>query len=228
MAAGKPVVAADFSGYRDLVRHGQSGFLVPTLRPEDMGPLDALWPLLPEHISALQLAQRTPLDMNDWLGYLRLLLDSADLRWQMGEAGRRRVQELFDWQAVVKRMEEKWRELKARALAGPGGEAENNVFNLSLKEMFGHFMSGSLPLYRNFTPGPLAELFSQGRWGVFPNRDLGGSFDPGIVKTILDFVKSQGGASLMDLYQASGGEMPPFQMEHLCLWALKYGILSQR
>ncbi|MDR1396476.1 MAG: glycosyltransferase family 4 protein [Desulfarculales bacterium] len=234
MAAGKPVVAADFSGYRDLVRHGQSGFLVPTLRAEDMGPIDALWPLLPEHMSALQVAQRTPLDMDAWLGYLKLLLGDGNLRLQMGEAGQRRIRELFDWKVVVGRMEEQWKALKAEALraealrAGGGTEeTEENVFNLSFKEMFGHFMSGSLPLYRNFKAGPLAELFKKGQWGTFPNTDLGGAFNPGVVKTVLDFVESQGGASLMDLYQASGGEMPAFQMEHLCLWALKYGILSQ-
>ena len=30
MASGLPVVATDWNGYRDLVAHGDSGFLVPT------------------------------------------------------------------------------------------------------------------------------------------------------------------------------------------------------
>ena len=31
MAAGLPVIATDWDGYRDTVRHGRDGFLIPTL-----------------------------------------------------------------------------------------------------------------------------------------------------------------------------------------------------
>ena len=226
MAAAKPVVASDFSGYRDLVKHGVTGFLVPTLRAAEMGPIDSLWPLLPDHLSALQVSQRTPVDMDLMVRNISLLLQDAALRRRMGEAGRQRVLQQFDWKVVVAGMEQLWATLKKEAMSSTY-EPEPNVFNLSYREIFGHFMSDSLPIYRNFKPGPLAQLFNDGIWGVFPNVDLGGAFNPGIVKTILDFVREQGGASLMDLYQATGGEMPPYQMEHLCLWALKYGILSQ-
>ncbi len=228
MAAGKPVVASDFSGYRDLVAHGKTGFLIPTLHSEELGLIDALWPVLPEHLSALQMAQRTAIDMDIWRQQLSLLIDDAELRAQMGRAGRERVLASFDWKVVVARMEDLWQELKSKALATPPAPAqERNVFALSLKEHFGHFAGGNLPIYRRFQPGPLAALFKAGKWGTFPNQDLGGAFNPSALSTILDFIQDMGGASLMDLYQAASEEMPPYQMEHLCLWALKYGILSQ-
>jgi hypothetical protein len=72
----------------------------------------------------------------------------------------------------------------------------------------------------------LAEQFSAGKWGMFPSEDLGGAFNPSVVKTILDFVSQIERPTLMSLYHASSKDMPPYQMEHLCLWALKYGILS--
>lgn len=227
MAAGKPVIASDFSGYRDLVKHGETGFLIPTIRAEETGMLDALWPVLPEHILALQMAQRTAIDMEMWQRQCQTLIEDLNLRQQMGQAGLARVRQYFDWKVVVGRMESLWREMKAEAMAAPARQPEKNVLNLSLKECFGHFMSGSLPIYRRFKPGPMAELFKQGKWGNFPNVDLGGAFNPSLVGTIVDFIKDLGGASLMDLYQAASSELPAYQMEHLCIWALKYGIISQ-
>ena len=41
MAAGTAaVVASDFSGYRDLVLHGKTGLLIPSLAPSDYRILD--------------------------------------------------------------------------------------------------------------------------------------------------------------------------------------------
>src|SRR5262249_57736317 len=33
MAAGLPVIVSDWNGYRDTVRHGAEGFLIPTIAP---------------------------------------------------------------------------------------------------------------------------------------------------------------------------------------------------
>ena len=68
MAYGRPVVAGDVGGLRDLVRHEETGLLVP---PGDVGALRA----------ALQ----------------RLLAD-PDLRRRFGQAGRTRIAEHFTWQ----------------------------------------------------------------------------------------------------------------------------------
>jgi glycosyltransferase involved in cell wall biosynthesis len=68
MAYGRPVVAGDVGGLRDLVRHDETGLLVA---PGDVGALRA----------ALQ----------------RLLAD-PDLRRRFGEAGRARIAEHFTWQ----------------------------------------------------------------------------------------------------------------------------------
>jgi glycogen synthase len=68
MAYGRPVVAGDVGGLRDLVVHEETGLLVP---PGDVGALRA----------ALQ----------------RLLRDH-DLRRRFGEAGRARISEHFTWQ----------------------------------------------------------------------------------------------------------------------------------
>lgn len=72
MAAGKPVVATNWGGSREMVVDGETGYLVPV---DD----------------ASVMADR-----------LRLLAESPDLRRQMGEAGQRRAEELFTRERMVR------------------------------------------------------------------------------------------------------------------------------
>ncbi len=73
MAAGRPVCASRVGGLQGIVRDGETGFL---LEPKDSATL----------------AKR--------LGHL---LDEGALRQRMGEAGRRVVEEEYDWQRLVAR-----------------------------------------------------------------------------------------------------------------------------
>jgi glycosyltransferase involved in cell wall biosynthesis len=73
MAASRPVVASDLPEFTEIVVPGETGFLAP------VGDQAAF-------------ARQT-----------RLLLDDAELRRKMGDAGRRRVQELFPSSAMAQR-----------------------------------------------------------------------------------------------------------------------------
>ena len=71
MAHGRPVVAGDVGGLRDLVVHEETGLLVP-----------------PRDVDALRSA-------------LQRLFEDRDLRRRFGEAGRARIGEHFTWQRFV-------------------------------------------------------------------------------------------------------------------------------
>ena len=73
MAAGRPVVATTVGGLKDVVVDGETGFTVP---PGD----------------ASALANR-----------IRELLDSRALRLEMGEKGRKRAEEVYDWDKLYRR-----------------------------------------------------------------------------------------------------------------------------
>ncbi len=111
MACGLPVVASDFDGYRDLVVHGETGFLAPTTGPGATPVLDALAPLCFDNHAHLLLAQQCAVDVPALAGFLCRLAGDPGLREAMGLAGRRRVERRFSWAAVVARYVALWEAL---------------------------------------------------------------------------------------------------------------------
>ena len=87
MACEKPVVASAVGGIPEVVVEDETGFLVPVDQYEDA-------PFTPKHPE--QFAQELAERIN------QLMRDPA-LRQPMGEAGRRRAEELFSWTAIAKR-----------------------------------------------------------------------------------------------------------------------------
>lgn len=121
MAAGLPCVVSDWDGYRDTVRDGVDGILVPTLGPMPMAGAD----LAAAHalnidtydvyLSRAQLSVAVDVDAAAE-ALSRVCSDSA-LRKQMGAAGQARARETFDWKAIVGQYEELWRDLGERRAA---------------------------------------------------------------------------------------------------------------
>ncbi len=227
MAAGKPVVASDFSGYRDLVADGRTGYLIPTLGPASYEILDAVRPVLPDHIAALQTAQRTALDPAALLQRLEELAGSPGLRAQMGRAGRGRVDSRFDWAVVMERMVRSWRELKSEALRAGNQEKPPDVCGGGQARLFGHFVTRSICAEDRLEPGPLAQLFKAGVWADLQPVDLAGGLPRAGLERILGLIKAAGGGvALSRLQTGLDREMPPYLVEHLVLYGIKYGVLA--
>lgn len=123
MACGLPVVVTDWDGYRDTVRDGVDGFLIPTLTPAQ--PLGD--PLAQRHESGLDSydmycgnsSQFTAVDPDACTQAFERLFASPALRRSMGAAGRERVREVYDWRVIVQRYQSLWAELAERRRADP-------------------------------------------------------------------------------------------------------------
>jgi hypothetical protein len=123
MAAGLPVVAGDWDGYRDTVRHGIDGFLAPSLMPSpgsapDLAATYSARTLDYDHYIGLA-SQAVALDVEAMASALARLAESPSLRHEMGRAGRRRACSEFDWGKIVPRYQALWRELAARRRHAP-------------------------------------------------------------------------------------------------------------
>lgn len=109
-AAGLPVIASDFDGYRDLVRHETTGLLVPTTGLGDSASLDRIAPLLFDNHAHLLLAQRLAVDVPGLARALGRLAGDGQLRRAMGAAARENALS-FSWKAVVERHLALWERL---------------------------------------------------------------------------------------------------------------------
>ncbi len=155
MASGLAVVASDWDGYRDLVVDGTTGFLVPTAMIDGATAAATARLLTGEltydHFLA-EISQATAVDTPAMAVALTRLVGDQSLRRRMGEAGRRRAVDRFDWRHIITSYEQLWRdqdaERSARARAG----------------------SGSSPLR-----GPAAYPAPERTFAGYPTRRLGGA-----------------------------------------------------
>ena len=127
MAAGLPVVASNWNGYRDLVRHGVDGYLVPTRWATTASAVSARlgW----QQFSGIEsfpvvagaLAQLVQLDNDAAEKALFALLTNASLSHQMGQSAMARAKELFKEDVVMNQYEELFAELEQLRSAAPSG-----------------------------------------------------------------------------------------------------------
>jgi len=96
MACGCPVVASAVGGIKEVVVDGETGSLVP-LNQQKQAPFE---PVEPDLFSR-DLAQA-----------INKLVKHPDLREQMGKAGRKRVEEYFDWKAIAEQTASLYQSLK--------------------------------------------------------------------------------------------------------------------
>ena len=123
MAAGLPVVVSDWDGYRYTVCDGVEGFLVPTLAPahasqgEDLA-LEHDHGLLTYQDYVGAVAQHVAVDTEAAAAAIARLAEDPALRQRMGDAGRRTVQQRFDWPVVARLHQQLYQELAERRCTG--------------------------------------------------------------------------------------------------------------
>jgi D-inositol-3-phosphate glycosyltransferase len=142
MAASLPVIASDWDGYRDIVVHGKTGFLIPTLLPDYSSDFDLLHSS--GHMTSDDLLARTTIvDIPNLSQTIMHLILNPTLRRDLGRNGYKRVIDLYDWRQVIKRYEDAWSELiiEGNTLDRKSGQANLDSYRefYSYKEVFGHY-----------------------------------------------------------------------------------------
>ncbi|MEC8199812.1 MAG: glycosyltransferase family 4 protein [Pseudomonadota bacterium] len=115
MASGLPVLVTDWDGYRDTVRDGVDGFLVPTLAPPAGSGQELVRRYLAgEDVYGEYLAgtsQSVAVDVEATAAHLERLVETPALRRKMGTAAQARVRAIYDWKSIIPAYEDLWREL---------------------------------------------------------------------------------------------------------------------
>lgn len=152
MAAGLPAVVSDWDGYRDTVRNGEDGFLIPTLAPDAGAGLEpARRYLSGEDVYGEYLAgvsQSVAVDIDATTEAIGRLADDAVLRERMGASGRQRAREVFDWRAVIPAYDALWVELAERRSRGGVSDAAAAHAITGPTEMDPYRVFRGFPTYR--------------------------------------------------------------------------------
>lgn len=235
MAASLPCVVSDWSGLRESVIDGETGYIVPTRMPSeregDMVLHRAAFGVESFDDSIAALSQVVAVDIGVAARRIAALAASADLRRRLGRAGRARAERVYGWGTILARYQELWDELAAirlHAARGAGGRPPLTQFGLADPfAAFGHFATAQLTassVVRCADPAAAARIA-----GLRANPShamalplLLASSD---MARLVDAVALADGTTVADL-EAAFGHLHRGKVALSLLWLAKFGVVN--
>lgn len=236
-AASLPVLASDYDGYKDLVKHEETGFLIPSIGPAHSPGSNILAGVLYDNQYHLRLAQQTALDVPSFASYLVRLVNDPQLCQRLGQAGRATVENNYSWDKVIQRYLLCWEEL----WRSPISNAERERLR-GLRHPFSPDFAQSFANYPSRVLSPdLQVRWSKAGEAVYRKQDFPIIYagiehlvDHEMLRRLL-FQARKGctAGDLMNFYavsQQAGGAVPDILNEEnasfIVLWALKQDLLE--
>ena len=219
-AAGLPIVASHYDGYKDIVRHGVDGFLVETVGLQ-RDPLADWFDVMDPNVAQLFQSQAVALDLEALGDYVVRLVNDAGLRKAMGAAGRARADAEFRFSHIIAQYEAAWDELAAVAAMAPREDVGPSAWNLDPVTVFGHYPT------RQLSGDDIVQATGVAA-DIMPFRDVASVLTGPLLGTVLG--QSSHPTAVADLREAAAGLVPPpldapAVVDAAVLWLAKYGLL---
>jgi D-inositol-3-phosphate glycosyltransferase len=227
MASGLPVVASDWSGYRDLVVPDDTGWLIPTHWADCADEISKLAILRGDSGTHWLLAQSVAVDIPAAVAAYRELASSPERRSQMGASGRRRVIERFSWPHIVRQYEELWDDslTKAAQSQAPAGEPYG-VNSYRHFEIFQHFASRIWNERTAVCLSPSGTRYARGEFVFEPlNRDAA-ALPSGLQAALLAALDDRKRTPLPELLYSCTGLASRDALLRQLLRLVKYGLVE--
>jgi D-inositol-3-phosphate glycosyltransferase len=162
MAAGLPVIAADWDGYKDTVADAETGYLIPTVLPIFPRRFDVLRGS-GEMFSPDLLAATTSVNVSAMRDALQKLGTDASIRRQFGRAGQNRARANYDWRVVIRQYEELWQQLSeiANSVSENSATPIIDLEDYDYRRIFSHYSTCLLTEQTELTLTRLGMTYSE-------------------------------------------------------------------
>ena len=234
MAASLPCIVSDWSGLRESVVDGETGFMVPSRLPSrNVGAMfmtRAAYGIESFDDSVAALHQVIDVDVSLCAARIATIAANPDLRRKMASQGRTRIEQCYDWAQIIAQYEDLWRELAAiRASHGeaPVPRSSARPGQVDPFAAFGHFATGAI--------GPESRVSCLG--GDARHRVLAIHANPSHTMLLpmlppmqdmlglVEFATERRNASVAEIQAAFRGVRVE-KVELALLWLAKFGILK--
>jgi glycosyltransferase involved in cell wall biosynthesis len=225
MASGLPVVGADFNGYRELIENGKTGFNIPIYWGDAAPDIEALSGILYRNSHNFYLAQSIALDLDKAVEALEKLLTHPELRMEMGQAGRKRVESKYNWKTVIGMHEDLWARL-SDTMRDRGASPAPDPFEAPYYQIFSHYPTRALTGKDqiSITGEGMRVMEEKASPPVYP--ELAAMISGEVLHHILVLCRRQvrSVAFLQDKLQSVRRTPAQTSLYHI-LWALKQGLV---
>ena len=227
MASGLPVVCSDWDGYMATVRHGKTGFRVPTYWMECDADICTYAPVSHMLYNQFYLSQSISFDVKYMANALSLLIDNDGLRSKMGSQARQHVLETYDWKVVIHRYIELWEELYQIAASHPVTATQSpSWYRPQYFKTFEHYATTTLK--------PTTQVRTTNPERGFPTTDeplpwydeLNAKLDPEIIRTILSLSSGWMTTAELEHNVSRSMDISTERFRYHLLWLLKYDWLT--
>lgn len=230
MAAGLPVIASDWDGYRDTVVNGRTGFLIPTYWNSGIDYVSKLGMVRRDASTHWMLGQCVSVDLKSLQTHMEILIDNRELRESMGREAVHRVLAEYDWPVVIRKYEDLWNRLidEAANHPSPNGPFRYSSATFDYVRAFGHYATRVLPLESPVMLTDTGHDYAQGKQKLPPLEVDRGLFRGDVSRYIARVAAGSGTVEwgALSTRVAEDLDLPLELARHHVARLMKYGLLE--
>ena len=235
LAASLPCIVSDWSGIRENMVHGETGFLIPTIMPSDKVG-DTFIKRSIFHIdkfsdAVASLNQVISTDIHECASAIVRVSTDINIRAEMRIKSRKFAERKFGWQNIIRQYQLLWKELADRRHKYNMNQKEsNNIYHKGHINPFVAFekyssqhitVNSCIMSTTDLAPISLEEL-----WGNISHLILSSMMlSYSDIQSLLSALTSNQSTSIEDILSMN----PNFQLEktiYTIAWLLKYGLIE--